>query len=168
MYFHALFLCIHTYIHSAVFRNFFKGGGGGGGARLRFQEIRGGKPSWMQNLLSDLVFQGGANAPCAPPPPKCTPDTYVYTVHYQSLFMQVDHNRYNPLHCCGLFHICRYRCTSQSESYLARSRESQVVRWIARSFLVLALPRPTLTMSYHLDTGSCTNMQPGSCWPSGP
>ena len=28
---------------SAVFRNFFKGGG----ARLRFQEIRGGKPSWM-------------------------------------------------------------------------------------------------------------------------
>ena len=45
-----------------------------GGARLRFQEIRGGKPSWMQNLLSDLVFQGGqeyskggVNAPLCPP-----------------------------------------------------------------------------------------------------
>ena len=34
---------------SAVFRNFFKGG-----QDLRFQEIRGGKPNWMQNLLSDL------------------------------------------------------------------------------------------------------------------
>ena len=40
---------------SAVYRNFFKGGG----ARLRFQYIRGGKPSWMQNVLSDIVFQGG-------------------------------------------------------------------------------------------------------------
>ena len=46
--------------NSAVFINFFKG------ARLRFQEIRGGKPSWMQNVLSNLVFQGGANAPLCP------------------------------------------------------------------------------------------------------
>ena len=28
----------------------------------------GGKPSWMQNLLSDLVFQGGGESPPVPPP----------------------------------------------------------------------------------------------------
>ena len=39
----------------------------------------GGKPSWMQNLLSDLVFQsgGGGIPPCAPPPPPMHPCVHI-------------------------------------------------------------------------------------------
>ena len=48
-------------VHSAVFRNFFKGG------KIKVSRNKGGKPSWMQNVQSDLVFQGGANALLCPP-----------------------------------------------------------------------------------------------------
>ena len=39
---------------SAVFRNFFEGGG-----KIKVSRNKGGKPNWMQNIQSDLVFHRG-------------------------------------------------------------------------------------------------------------
>ena len=45
---------VHTYNITVLYLEISSRGGG----KIKVSRNKGGKPSWMQNLLSDLVFQG--------------------------------------------------------------------------------------------------------------